>query len=296
MTSPPPSLTVEVALIPVLAPGVQGTDHSKRTYIVVDVVRATTTLCMFFERGARQVLVASNVAVARAARTRLGTDYLLAGEVGGARPADFDLGNSPDELARWDLRGRTLVHATTNGTRALHACQGGLEVYAGSLRNARAVTAAALATLTSGAGAALPASAPLASAAAIHIICAGLGTQPAFDDTLCAGYLAQQLTRTAQERGLSYALGEGARSASAVCAQVLATVGLRSALGASAAGRAVADIGLEADLDWCAAVDATRVVPRVVGISEAGQLLVVEPYHHPAGEGPPAADAGAMGT
>src|SRR5262249_27173720 len=102
-----------------------------------------------------------------------------------------------------------------------------------------------------------------------------------FDDTLCAGYLVRQLALEAQGQRLSYQLGEGAYIARAVCEHILATIGLRSALGASTAGRAIAAIGLEADLDWCAAVDATEVVPIVVGVADQGELLAIEPYRMP---------------
>src|SRR5262245_22916596 len=142
-------LVVKVALTPALSLDAWDHSQSRWVYIVVDVVRATTTLCLFFERGARRVLVAPSVAAARAARAQLGGDYLLAGEVGGARPSDFDLGNSPGELAEWDLSGRELVYATTNGTRALHACRSGQVIFAGSLRNARAAARAALAAVES---------------------------------------------------------------------------------------------------------------------------------------------------
>src|SRR5262249_18836243 len=131
-------LVVEVALTTALLLDAWDHSHSRRVFIVVDVVRATTTLCLFFERGARRGLAAPSVAAARAARAQLGGNYLLAGEAGGARPSDFDLGNSPGELAEWDLSGRELVYATTNGTRALHACRGGRAIFTGSLRNARA--------------------------------------------------------------------------------------------------------------------------------------------------------------
>src|SRR5262249_11739515 len=208
---------------------------------VVDVVRATTTLCLCFERGARQVQVARSVADAQAAWERYGGGALLAGEIGGARPPGFHLGNSPSELAQWDLSGRELIYATTNGTRALHACRSGGDIFAGSLRNASALARAVIAmtTLSQVREATARALSP-ASGFEIVIVCAGLGEHPAFDDTLCAGYLVRQLALEAQGQRLSYQLGEGAYIARAVCEHILATIGLRSALGASTAGRAIA--------------------------------------------------------
>ena len=91
-------LTVDIALTPTLVPPAHPSDGA--VYVVIDVIRATTTLCALFERGARRVLIAPGIAESRSARERLGEGHLLAGEVGGARPPGFDLGNAPSELGR----------------------------------------------------------------------------------------------------------------------------------------------------------------------------------------------------
>jgi phosphosulfolactate phosphohydrolase-like enzyme len=74
-------------------------------------------------------------------------------------------------------------------------------------------------------------------------------------------------------------LGEGARIALAVWREIEQADDLRGALASSRAGRTIAAIGLEADLDACAAVDATDIVPALVGSSaEADDLLEVAPW------------------
>ena len=83
--------------------------------VVVDVIRAFTTAAIAFEGGASELVCAPSVPAARGLRR----DELLVGEVGGLRPAGFDFGNSPAELAGARLKGRRLIHATTNGTRGL---------------------------------------------------------------------------------------------------------------------------------------------------------------------------------
>jgi 2-phosphosulfolactate phosphatase len=293
---------VDVALVP----DVMGAARPAAVYVVVDVIRATTTLGVCFERGCRRVLVAPDISSARAARERLAGAHpdapppLLAGEAGGLAPPGFDLGNSPAEVAARELAGREIVFATTNGTRALRACAGGGAIFAGALRNAGAVAEAALAargglTLTSASGM-VPApgvmkepSAPSEAAggdeageaaAEIVIVCAGRGRRPAYDDTLCAGVLAREVALRAEAAGMTTSYTEGARIALGLAERVWALgAGTWNAhtdeLARSEAATAIQRVGLGGDLAWCAAVNTSAVVPRVVGV-EAGGLLVVE--------------------
>ncbi|HZC78888.1 MAG TPA: 2-phosphosulfolactate phosphatase [Ktedonobacterales bacterium] len=284
------ALTVDVALDPA-AIAIAGASSSRHatTFIVVDVVRATTTLAVFFERGCSRVLVASSIATAREARRALGPSYLLAGEEEGARPPGFDLGNSPAEAATSALRGRQIIFATTNGTRALRACEGGRAVLAGALRSARAVGALAYLLATSGhgragnnrprdAGSVAPTeAATLEAHPDVYIVCAGRDGRAADDDTLCAGYLTRTIIERAEAIGGSpIALGDGAHIALAVVEEAERSGPLRTALATSAAARSLERIGLTADLDWCAATDATDLVPRVVAVDRQHDLLVVE--------------------
>lgn len=272
--APHPPITVDVALAPALL--ARSERHTSVTYIVVDVIRATTSLCVFFEYGCNQVLVASSVAAARAARTRLGPHWLLAGEVGGARPDDFDLGNSPTEIADAVLAGRNVLFATTNGTRALHACVGGRAIFAGSFRNAAAVAAAALGTLSNDQPP-TPFVEPDDPQPDIVVVCSGRDDKPTYDDTLCAGYLVRQLTEAARAIGRDIILRENAPLAFDAATGAETLWGYRNALARSEAARAIARIGLSGDLDWCAATNLTQIVPRVTGVDASGELLVIQP-------------------
>jgi 2-phosphosulfolactate phosphatase len=86
--------------------------------VVIDVIRAFTTAAIAFERGAADIACTRSADAGRDLRRRY-PDRLLAGEVGGLKPADFDLGNSPAEMSRARLAGRRLIQATSNGTRGL---------------------------------------------------------------------------------------------------------------------------------------------------------------------------------
>lgn len=246
-------------------------------YIVVDVIRATTTLAVIFERGVRRVYVARDVAAARRVRASL-PDALLAGEVDAVPPPDFDHGNSPAEWGALTVAGREVLFSTTNGARALHAAVGGGPIFAGSLRNASAVCARALA-------AARRLGAADESAGEVCVVCSGLDGVAAPDDSLCAGWLIQTLRAEAARVGARATLGAGARRALALLARRRvafmesdedARAWLARALSATPAARGVLAVGLGADIVWCADVDASTAVPQVVGVDAARSLVVVE--------------------
>jgi 2-phosphosulfolactate phosphatase len=254
--------------------------------VVIDVIRATTTLAVLFDRGCARVLVAGDMPAARAFAADHPGAYLLAGEVGGLRPPGFDFGNSPVELAAADLSGREVIFCTTNGTRALHACAGagarapnGSEtgrtrrgqapaavgagaILAGSLRNAQAVCQAALRHISE---------MPSSQTPRLLFVCSGRLGRPAVDDTLCAGVLLEHLERLASAAGCALRLRDGAHLARRAAAGTPVPADL---LRASAAGRAVTKIGLEHDLAFCAEVAASQSVARVVGTNAAGFLIM----------------------
>ena len=106
-------------------------------YIVVDVLRATTTIATLFAGGMESLLVAGDIELARDWAKSDGR--LLFGEVGGLRPEGFDFGNSPVEASRAAVVGRHGVLFTTNGTAALCGLADRGNVAAGALANVTAV-------------------------------------------------------------------------------------------------------------------------------------------------------------
>lgn len=272
-------VVVEVALAPQLAPGATG-QRGRTVFIVVDVIRATTSICVLLERGCRRLRVAETVAEALRLAEGDPTDAgaprpLLAGEVGGLPPAGLDVGNSPAAFAQGDYRAADVVFATSNGTRALFACAGGAAILVGALRNAAAVARVAVARATAGACAETAAAdqAPWT----VMVVCAGAYDRPAMDDTICAGIIAAAVLEELRAGGYTVEVESGAQIALAVREVALAR-GLAAALADTWAARAVMEIGLAADLPWCAALDASTVVPYVAGADPAHHLLRIEPW------------------
>jgi 2-phosphosulfolactate phosphatase len=117
---------------------VAGAQSARGLTVVIDVFRAFSVAAHAFARGARTVVPVADVDAARELKRRH-PDWLLIGERHARPLPGFDCGNSPTELQRFDLRGRTLIHTTHSGTQGLAAARAADEVITGALVNAGAI-------------------------------------------------------------------------------------------------------------------------------------------------------------
>jgi len=226
---------------------------ARDVFIVIDVIRATTTIATVLGRGARRVLVAPDIAEARAAAEKI-PDSLLCGERNVRPVAGFDYGNSPSQFARLDLAGKTLILTTTNGTRAFYACPEEATRLAGSLYNAQAVTAYALQVAREHGG-------------NIQLVCSGELGYFALDDAVCAGRLVLELQR--QQPNIP--MLESADAALTLYrAYEPPTI-----LDRCNSARSVIEAGLSADTDFCMQISQSDIVPIVIGTDETTGLLEV---------------------
>lgn len=227
-------------------------------YIVIDLIRATTSMAVIFDRGAQRIFAAGTIEQARAARQRY-PERLLCGERNVKPLPGFDYGNSPVQFSEAELRDRELIMTTTNGTRAFHACPARSFRLAGSLYNAEAVARKAL---------------ELAQAHErnVHLVCAGEEDRFGLDDAVCAGYLVQELQRQAQQDKQVVQLDESALAALAL----YETYRPPKLIEYSNAARQVIDGGLPADPPFCMRTNASQSVGMVVGQEEETGLLVIE--------------------
>ena len=107
------------------------------TAIIIDVFRAFTTAAIAFERGAAQITLVAEAEDALELH-RGGVGDLLMGEVDGKRPDGFDFGNSPYEISRADVAGKSLVQSTRAGTVGVAAAVNADVIYLGSFVVAQA--------------------------------------------------------------------------------------------------------------------------------------------------------------
>jgi 2-phosphosulfolactate phosphatase len=208
------------------------------TVVVVDVVRATTTLVEALANGARGIYATPSTEEAVKLAQSLGReDTLLCGERKGAKVPGFDLGNSPREFTRDAIEGKRLVMSTTNGTRALAKGQHGARLLTCAFTNLSAVAKA------------------VQDAERLVVLCAGREGRFTLDDALCAGHLV----RTVQaDREL--ALNDASQAAAAWAGFRKPS---RKFLEATEGGRTLVEIGLGDDLDVCAEIDRHDIVAEL---------------------------------
>ncbi len=221
------------------------------TVVVIDVLRAATTICHALEAGAAEVIPCVEVEEARAAAASLPGEVVLGGEREGLPIEGFDLGNSPREYTPERVAGKTLVFTTSNGTRALHHARMAESIFLGAFVNAAALVERLL------------------GREHIYLLCSGTHGQYSEDDILLAGLLVERLQRAG---GCHYAQNAQAVTAreywlssfpepQALGAEPLEPERLVSKLRRSAGGRNLMAVGLEDDLIEAAQMDRFACVP-----------------------------------
>lgn len=215
--------------------------HDRQVCIVVDVIRASTSLVTLLDRGASEIFIAPDVQTARGlAKIRGG--LILAGEEEGLAPAGFHYGNSPVELSQAEVDGRPVAFVTTNGTAAIHAVERSGPVLIGALRNAAAVCREA-------------AQAAQGGEIDLTVVCAGREGAFGIDDAYTAGCLVEGLLQMG-----SYDFTDGAHAALRLYRSEPDPLPL---FRQSAAGQNVTRLGLAHDVAYCAERDRSSAVPRL---------------------------------
>jgi 2-phosphosulfolactate phosphatase len=210
--------------------------------VVIDVLRATTTMIHALAAGCTAVRPCAEIAEARVlADTMRAGRVLLGGERDGKPLPGFDLGNSPSEYTCSRCRGSVLVLTTSNGTRALLHAVGAARTLVAAFVNYSAVCEQLR-----------------RESRPIHIVCAGDGGAVALEDALLAGALVDFLA----DQGPAD-LNDGARLAWDTFEQHGQV--LEGALAVSAGGRRLRDLGYEADVRAAARVDQFALAAELRG-------------------------------
>jgi len=211
-----------------------------RTVVVIDVLRASTTIVAALYNGARGVIPSGSLEAATELVVKLGIDdVLLCAERDVRQVEGSDLGNSPAEYVHDRVRDRLLVLATTNGSSAILGARGAARVLIGGYVNAGRVVEA------------------LVNEKEAVLLCAGNNGGFALEDAACAGFLLRRFTEVTGQEVLP--INDGA--------WVALELGKRSTksplrlLRRSAHGRYLDEEGFGGDLALCAAIDVWPVLP-----------------------------------
>ena len=231
-------------------------DLAGSTVIVVDLLRASTTICQALASGAKCVIPslevdatfakANEYVAAGGSRDAL----LLGGERGGRRISGFDLGNSPADYTSEQVLQRTVLFTTTNGTKALAHARLADRTLIGSANNRQAIVEA------------------VADAPRVEILCAGTNGKVTREDVLAAGAIASRIKKC----GKAESFNAWCESACREWQELLTTakalhrtpseqfaVELRETLG----GKNLLALGYDRDLQLCAQLDTHNVAPEL---------------------------------
>lgn len=138
MTTPLEAATTASLMTVDIVDFVAGAQGARGLTVVIDVFRAFSVAVYAFSRGASRIIPVAAVEDARALKVRY-PDALLIGERQARPLPGFDCGNSPTDLRKFDLAGRTLIHTTHSGTQGLTNAAAADEVITGALVNAGAI-------------------------------------------------------------------------------------------------------------------------------------------------------------
>jgi 2-phosphosulfolactate phosphatase len=243
-------LLIDVALLPG-----QRFDAERSVCVVVDVLRASSSIVTLLERGASRVVAAANTTEARELHTRL-PDHLLCGEEHGLPPEGFDYGNSPSEFSRLDLSGKPVILATSNGTRVLASLAGAPALLVGGLLNRTAVAQAAVSIARE-------------RGLDIAVVCSAAyaGSTFVLEDALGAGAIVDAALRLA-DHPEPHDAARFARDAFS-----LASRDLPAAVLSAYHARELAEADLGEDVAYCARLDISSVAP-IVERGEDGVLRI----------------------
>lgn len=243
-------MTIKIDVV--LSPGEELPEAD--SWLVVDILRATTTMTAFFDGGGRVLYPCPSIEEAFVMADRLageGGDPLLMGEQNALPPPGFDLGNSPLELLTYGPSRRPhAVMATTNGTKALlKAAATGRPVRPVCARNASAALEASL-----------------RDGPSVGVLCAGLRGRVALDDTAAAGFLVELLLKRGDAE-----LEDGALMALDVWRS--GSGSMEVLLRRSVHGRRLLALGFEEDLVFAAEKDVSKAAP-LLHMTETGDLIL----------------------
>jgi len=235
---PEKKLLVEVCLSPGLYPSYH---RENSVVVVIDIFRATSAICTAFQYGVEQMIPVAGLEEAAAYKAK---GYMVGAERNGVALEGYDFGNSPYSYMTDNIRGKTIVISTTNGTQAIEAARGADKVVVGSFLNFTA-----LCTWLK------------TQEKEVILLCSGWKNRFSMEDTLFAGAVAEELSKDAA----TFKLGDAALAAKYIF-QSAQKNPYRLLHGSSHKER-LSKLGLKEDIKYCLSLDKTTVIPILEGIA-----------------------------
>ncbi|MBN1398051.1 MAG: 2-phosphosulfolactate phosphatase [Bacteroidetes bacterium] len=219
----------------------------EKNIIVIDVLRASTTIAVALKNGAREIIpVASVESAVKISGSLFGEVTLRGGERNGKIIEGFNLGNSPLEYSETAVKGKSIIYCTTNGSVAMAKSRYARTLAIGSFVNLSTVT-----------------SFMQEENKDFNLICAGrinsIGNF-SLEDAVCAGMIIQNLLKN---ESLSVELSDSAKAAHAISKTFGRSI--LKMLKTSEHGKYLIELGFADDLKICAQLDSVPVLPVLAG-------------------------------
>jgi len=225
-----------------------------RNVVIIDVLRASTTICTALRNGAREVIPTPDIESATKISANLSSDSrLLGGERQGKKIDGFDLGNSPLEYTLEKVGGKTIVFTTTNGAGAIYKCRYASMALVGTFVNVSAIVR----TMVDIGG-------------TWTILCSGREGAFSVEDATCAGMMISEvqsevLRRIPREDKPSAKVETGDAGLTAAVLYKKFRRSILEMIKKSEHGKYLISIGFSEDLKFCAQIDGVPVIPIVDG-------------------------------
>jgi 2-phosphosulfolactate phosphatase len=230
------SFTIDVCVSPYLYPVYHRDDT---IVVIIDILRATSAMCTAFHHGVDKMIPVATVEEAMDYKKQ---GFLVGAERNGIQIPGFDYGNSPYSYMSQQIKGKTIVISTTNGTQAIEAAKNAYKVVIGSFVN---ITALCNWLRTQNKH--------------ILLLCSGWKNRVSLEDTLFAG----AVTETLLGMEADFKTGDGALSAQYLFESARHNP-YKYMRNASHAER-LAALGLKKDIRYCLKPDQTNVIPILEG-------------------------------
>lgn len=212
---------------------------TNKTTVVIDVLRATSTIVTAINNGAREVVPVASVEFAvKVSGGMFGGQILLGGERNTKKIEGFALGNSPFEYSNDVVEGKSIVFYTTNGTKSIVKAKYSENLFTCSFLNISAI-AKHIITLNTD----------------VEIVCAGRNSYFSIEDSICAGMLIAKISKVKSDSFLN----DSGKAVLTLYEKYGSN--LNKMMRESDHGKILLENGFEADLEYCSSIDILDVVP-----------------------------------
>ena len=227
----------------------EAADYKLKTVIIIDVLRASSTIVTAFSNGCKSIITKPDIKSARKYKDS-DPEILLGGERKGLKVDGFDLGNSPLEYAKQVVKNKNLVLTTTNGTKAVESARYAKNILIGCFLNLESVVKSALDYEDD-----------------IIILCAGNDGRFSLEDTFCAGLMLREITTMNK----TITLEDGAFFTFKAFKQIITNesqttnTGIFKIISQTRHGKRLQSLNFFEDLKYCARLNQLSIVPKLSG-------------------------------